>query len=165
MVISITFFLERKYLKLDRISINYRPMGPQIIMTPCQICNKPLPAAMKTCNWMEVEWLGHDDKIYTFFIIGLCERNPPLTDGFHPQRPVMRIFSVSLMSAWRNCWTNDQITSVLRRIDAHTTSLPRWFGRLVAALNPIMLSGWTSRRVPYQNFQWNIPQYICSLFY
>ena len=50
-------------------------------------------------------------------LLALCEGNPPVTGGFHWQRPVTLMFS--LICAWTICWANNGDVRDLRRHRAH----------------------------------------------
>ena len=51
--------------------------------------------------------------------LALCEGNPPVTDGFPLQRPVMWSFYVFFDCAWTNSWANKWDAGDLRRHHAH----------------------------------------------
>ena len=70
-------------------------------------------------------------------LLAFCERNPPVTGGFPPHRPVTRSFDV--FCAWTNGWVNNWDAGDLRRHDAHHDVTVIW--------NIIVIRAWISYHI------------------
>ena len=80
-----------------------------------------VPPPSDLCNGnSNISWWRHEIETFSASL-ALCERKPPVTGGFHSQRPVMRSFDVSI-----DVLLNKRLSKQLRRWGFQTPSQSLW---------------------------------------